>query len=873
MRAVGYCLVLLWPLAVWANDGARRDEVEAPVHQPVLTRAPELLEFSKAEYPPGAMAEGKTASVRLLVVIDETGAVAQTTVPEPVGDGFDEAATEAVRRFRFSPAEIDGVPGPVQIEYVYHFTLEPPPPEEAPAAPAATLMGRLLARGSRSMVEGGTVRCGDSADAQEATSDAEGRFRLEVPAGTCEVRVVAQGYRLFRAEEVLEPGQTTEVEFFLMPEAVGYETVVRGSRDRKEVVRRSLSKQELTKIPGTFGDPLRVVQNLPGVARAPSVAGFLLVRGANPNQTLTFIDGVEVPLIFHLGGGPSILNPEFIERIDFYPGGFGARYGRAVGGIVEAATKKGATDTLHGSVEIDLLDAGFFLEAPLAPGISIAAAGRRSYVDALLPWAIDTFVEPDPEGGTLSVVPVYYDYQLRLDLGARGQSSGSTGSVMAFGSDDQLAVAATGSGRNQDVALDVHTLFHRLKGDWTYRSGGFGNRLVPYLGYDLANLDFGQATFRADVFTAGLRDEAELMVNEHLTLRGGADVVYEHGWGETQLPVAALEYVPFPGSRPVVELETVSSVADAVDAALFVEGELKLGPVQVIPGLRGTWIQKLGAERTALDPRLYARWQVARSTLLKGSLGLYSQAPDATSFFDAPFGNPQITFERAFQTSLGVEHRFTEVLNLDVTGFYNRRFDLLVRPGRVIEGDDGSVTREALSNEGLGRAYGVEVMLRHEVTRDFFGWVAYTLSRSEVRLRGEPGYEPAAFDQSHILTAVGSYRLPWWGLEIGGRFRHSTGRPTVGLIGGADLYRTDGNAYTGTFTDPLARRFRAFNQLDLRVDKSFVFDRWTLTVYLDVQNVLNAQNVEGVIYDYRFRNSYEIAGLPILPVVGVKGSF
>ena len=162
-------------------------------------------------------------------------------------------------------------------------------------------------------------------------------------------------------------------------------------------MRRTLERQELQRIPGSFGDPVRVLQNFPGVARAPFIGGQLIVRGANPSQTLTYLDGVEIPALFHLGGGPSVISAEFIDKIDFYPGGFGARYGRAVGGAVDVSTRRGASDTWHGSLKIDLQDTGLFLEAPLTDKISVAGSVRRSYIDALLPLVLPQ----DPNGGAL----------------------------------------------------------------------------------------------------------------------------------------------------------------------------------------------------------------------------------------------------------------------------------------------------------------------------------------------------------------------------------------------------------------------------------------------------------------------------------------
>lgn len=871
--------LVLASFTAWAYEGeVRREQVDAGMHQPVLTKPPELVHFVEATYPPEAMAGGITASVRLRVTIAADGGVASAEVAEAKGHGFDEAALEAVRRFRFTPAEIDGAPAPVQIEYVYHFVLRTPAAEAdagtEPFRPVpATLAGEIVALGSRTRVPVATVRCGDAPDAPEAITDEQGRFSLVVEPGPCDVRVVANGYALFQTREELAPGARLEVVYHVVPRAIGFETVVRGDREKKEVVRRTLGRQELQRVPGTFGDPVRVVENLPGVARAAFLGGRLIVRGAAPDQTATLFDGVEIPLLYHLLGGPSVVNAEFLDRVDFFPGGFGARYGRVIGGIVDVATRKGASDTWHGSVDVDLLDAGLFLEAPLGPGVSAAVAARRSYVDALLPIVLPQ----DPAGGSLLILPRYWDYQARVDVGAvRGELRADRSNsyyVMAFGSDDVLKVVATGGGRNRDVTVDVHTVFHRVKGDWTFRSGELTSVLTPYVGYDLGRFAFGDTVLRGDVYNLGLREDLSLRFTRNLVGRGGVDLQFEHIIGTAQVPViAGAQYVSFPGAEPQTAMQRFERVINAFDGALFGEVDVEIGRLTITPGVRASYARLYGQDRLMAEPRLWVRFAPRDDFALKGSVGLYTQPPDPTELEPAPFGVPSLGHEKAIQASVGIEQRITDAVSVDLTGYFNRRYDLVVSPGTIIENPDGSITRNRFANEGLGRAYGLELLLRHEVTRNFFGWIAYTLNRSETRRAGEDPYEATPFDQTHILTAVGSYRLPH-GFEVGARFRYVTGEPTTPLQHRYDLYGADSNRFGSTRGEQFSARERPFHQLDVRIDKSFLFESWTLGVYLDVQNVYNATNVEARFTDYRFRTEYEVPGIPILPVLGVKGSF
>ncbi len=862
------------------EETVRRQLVDAGIHVPVLTRAPALLTFVEAQYPADAQKRGLAASVKLMITIGADGLVSEAVVTGPAGEGFDEAASAAVKQFVFTPAEVDFTPAPVQVEYVYNFVLKVPEDAGVEGAPllspdagaTAKLEGTLYARGSRGFVPGAIVRC-DNAPEKEAYSSEAGHFEIEVPAGVCEVRIVAADFEVFKTREPLEANETKEVKYYVMPKVSGYQTVVRDTKEKKEVVRRTLSRAEVQKIPGTFGDPIRVIQNFPGVARAPFGLGQLIVRGANPNQTLTFFDGVEIPLLFHLGGGPSIVNGEFLDRIDFFPGGFGARYGRAVGGVVDVASRRGAADTWHGVAKVDLLDASLFVEVPITDTISVAAAARRSYIDALLPLVLPK----DPQGGSLLVLPAYWDYQVRIDIGGKkgeklrdGQSSYS---LFAFGSDDTLKLVATGGGRNRDVTVDSQTTFHRLIGGWNYRTGNTTFKLTPYGGIDLAKVSFGPATLRADAYTVGVRADLGVDVTDYFTLRAGIDVFSKTLVGKAELPIlSGVQYVSFPGADPKVGTQQIDALVNTFDGALYTEADFTFGRFSATPGVRVSHAYIAGQVRDAIDPRLYARVQLFDSTAIKGSVGLFTQPPAGTDMQPPPFGTPSLTHERAFQTSLGMAQKITEFINIDVTGFYNRRFENVVGVGTTITNPDGTITTTRSSNRGLGRAYGMEVMLRHEVSKNFFGWVAYTLNRSEERVVDSGvDYVVSTFDQTHILTIVGSYKLPF-GFEIGARFRYVTGRPKSALMHDYDIYQADSNGYSGQFGPARASRIKDFHQLDIRLDKNFLFKTWTLTAYLDVQNVYNQANVEASFFDYRFRQEFEVPGIPILPVIGLKAS-
>jgi TonB dependent receptor len=270
------------------------------------------------------------------------------------------------------------------------------------------------------------------------------------------------------------------------------------------------------------------------------------------------------------------------------------------------------------------------------------------------------------------------------------------------------------------------------------------------------------------------------------------------------------------------------------------------------------------------DPRLAVRWMVSPSLTLKGGVGLYHQGPQlAVGEADAVFGNPDLGSRRALQTSLGVEWNIRPDLLLSVEGFYNRLWGIPVGTSALVE-RNGQLVPQNLVNDGRGRIYGLEVLFRQALTRRLFGWIAYTFSRSERLDRTGDPWRLFDYDQTHVLTAILSYKLGA-GWEVGGRFRYATGNPQTPIVGSIKDDNTD--TFVPLFGAVNSLRLPNFVQFDVRIDKVWTFNTWSLDLYLDVQNVTNTRSVEGTAYSYNFAQSAHFEGLPIVPILGVKATF
>src|SRR5262249_33371537 len=154
---------------------------------------------------------------------------------------------------------------------------------------------------------------------------------------------------------------------------------------------------------------------------------------------------------------------------------------------------------------------------------------------------------------------------------------------------------------------------------------------------------------------------------------------------------------------------------------------------------------------------------------------------------------------------------------------------------------------------------GGQMLLRQELTKGFFGWVTYSLIRSERRDHPDQDWRLLDFDQTHVLAVLASYQFGH-GFEGGARFRYTTGAPRTPVIGAFGA----GEDYDPIFGAHNSIRLPAFYQLDIRLERSMVFRRARLNVFLDVQNLTNRKNPEEIIYNTQYTVQNYITGLPTL---------
>lgn len=857
-----------------AADQPEADAGAAPAQ--ALSKPPRLLRFVEA-VPPASLAERGSVDVILTIDVDDTGKVTSVEVAQSAGAEYDAAAVAAARQFQFEPGEADGRPVPVRITYSYHFTFKPvPAPAAAPAAPAAALSGRVSRKGDRAPLAGVSVFI-DDGDARAVTG-ADGRFAVDalVPG---EHAVKLRGPTIAPIDTTVSLNPNKRLELTIYADAKErYKSTVRGKRAMLETVEQTLQAEEIQRIPGTQGDTLKAVQNLPGVARAPFGIGLLSVWGSAPADTRAYVDGVNIPTLYHFGGLRSTINSEMVQSLSFVPGGYQVERGLGLGGVIEVDSRQPRNDGFHGYAQIDLVDGSLMLEGPLGKKLSFAVAGRRSWLDSTLPLFT---------ANTIQLTPIYWDYQARLTWrpGPRDDVD-----VFFLGSDDQLDLAVNRDGTRSTTAAS-HIYFHRGMVRWTRRLHGGGTwSVVSSIGYDVPfqlGVQFGNVPTSIDARQVGysLRAAIDLPVRTWLRVYGGVD--YEGsrfvqdragvarpptGGGGSGAGAGGFGEEPgsFGGLTSGYAADSMTLFANhvapfvATKFAMFGE-RLALTPqfrlqVMTFSGYPGT-PDSFSSAYVRANPRVTLRYRLSEMVSLKAATGLYSQPP-ASEQFSRVFGNPDLGPQSGVHYVAGIDVDVTSTLHVETDLFWKDMSDLVVR-GEDPEGP-------ALVNDGIGRAYGAQLLVRQQMSRNFMGWVSYTFSRSERKDHANEDWHRFQFDQTHILTLIASYKLPR-GFQVGARFRYVTGNPTTPVVGA--FFDANADRYVALTGAPFSARLPPFNQFDLRVDKVWTFDRWRYSMYLDVQNVFAADNPEALSYNFDYTVATPVSGLPLLPILGIRGDF
>ncbi len=856
-------------LIMVGEDGPNTDTT-ADDSIPPLEKMPVLEKFVEADYPEEIYKQGIEGVVLLELLVSDSGIVDSVSVIKGVHPRLDSSAVMAACLFRFIPAVAGGETVPVLIQYEYRFELKEVIKK---IEEYVNFSGTLIERGTKKPIADAMVvitftdtlsdtilpvpfgvylqRLGTiegqylEEDRLVTITDSSGNFSFfSLPACTIRVSAPLPGYEDLDERELITPHEETSVIYYIRRVSYSdYEVVVHYRAEEKEVSRRQITLSEVKRVPGLGGDAVKVVQAMPGVARPIFGSGSIVVRGAPTWDSQFYLDGVLLPRLYHFGGLKSVYNSDALAAVDFYPGGFNTRYGNGIAGVIEITGRSAKTDRWHGNVDVSTMDGSFLVEGPVTDKLSLMGSARRSFIGDILGW----FVENSEMEFPFSVTPFYWDYLLRGDYDFNKNHQMY---CTLFGGRDSLTFlfpAVKGGSTEINEATDqlgIKQTFHMGIVGWDWQ---INDKCENSLRYSLTFDNDRQSVFgfylsELNSVRNNLRNQLTYMLGDKSRIAVGLDC-------------DVLNYntiLIIPEENGVIQRDTSDNWTFG-DFGVYVNLEWKpLNNLLIMPGLRYDYYPELHYNGSLIpefwdytsfnnrrgisgEPsvRLTTRYEFIKKHTAKLSAGNYSQTPKPLGqVIHKTWGDPGMPATKSAHYVFGYEWQITDLLRSDIQFYMNRQWDI----PRYAEPEDldlSNTDQKLWIGDGEGRMYGMEIMLRHDRSERFFGWLAYSLSKAERYNPTTRNWELYGEDETHNIQLVASWHLrrDW---DLGLRARYVTGKPTTPVIG--SIEDENGNFIEPIFGSRNSDRLGPFFQLDLRVDKKFVFNKWMFSVYLDLIN-------------------------------------
>jgi outer membrane receptor protein involved in Fe transport len=722
------------------------------------------------------------------------------------------------------------------------------------------IQGLLLEKGTRRALADITVyiRATNSKKVVETlTTDKDGRFQFQLVPGKYTVIVAAVGYD--KLEEELKVNQNSDKDLTLriVPTTINpYQIVVRSQKKSVEVSKRKLNTEEAVKIPGSNRDVLSSIKSLPGINSSSAFNGYgngIVIRGSSQDDSLFLAnnhsigDFSKTGGLYHFGGFESIIEPELVESVDYIAGGFSAEYGNALGGVIDLNIKDPRTDRLGGFANLSFLSTSLMLEGPISAKDSIAFSFKRGFLDQYIKMT-ESIQEEENDGTKFIEYPNYYDgtaiyrHEFSDESDFKLTAVGKSDSVEA--KDDVEYVSERSSNR----AL-LEDKYISLIGEWEIKSGAFKSLLTPIITYSYSNDFFGDRAYHRQSFdTYELKEKIEYQLNQTHQLKAGMGLRINQAKIDSYSSTTPKEGEVYDEDY---DIETrLKKDFTMYYPSLFLMDQIEIGRFTLTPGIHS--IYDSHNEQALFDPRLSLIYALTEATSLKGATGVYSQMPQYDECVE-PWGTKGLKPEKSIHGVLGAEHQFGENLTLDVQTYYKSFYDLAVRI------DDTDPTR--FGNDGGGFAYGAEILLRHQMTDHFFGWISY--GYSVARRKDGPDKDERYFDSDmpHNFIAVANYKPNrYW--SFGMKYQYASGLPYTDLLHTETVYDVDKDVYYPVYDGPINEdRLDAHQQLDFRIDKYWIFNDFIMSTYLDVRNVLQTKNIFQKVYNKDYTQSEDFLNI------------
>jgi len=731
-------------------------------------------------------------------------------------------------------------------------------------------------------------------------TDLEGNYRIaNITPGSYNLIVSFVGYKSQTRYNIIVKSKGNPAYNFILKESTEVlEEVIISRNDKISRPRetplstQTLSAVEIATYPGSNNDVVQVAQTLPGVS--PSIGGFrndLIIRGGAPNETVYYLDGMEVPNINHFGtqgsaGGPvGLVNVSFISDVTLSTSAFGAQYDNPLSGVLQFKQRSGNKRNFAGNFRVSASEAALTVEGPLfkkeneTSKTTFLASVRRSYLQFLF------------EVIGLPIRPNYWDYQYKLN---HVIDKYNTISFIGIGSIDDFSVESPDDfDEEQQANLDQSPFIiqrtNAIGITWQNRfkdGSGFMQTTISnnYLKNEFTR--YSDSENETGVIFKNDALESETKLRHKLTkfygdwkIKVGLNAQYSSYENSTEdllnnsifnTEIAFVKYGFFANvTRSFLNNKLDLSFGFRMDDDSFIEEDNLL---------------------STFSPRISVSYEFKEDWKINASIGRYYKLPPYTILGfrnnNGQLVNNDIDYTVSDHYVIGLQHYFGPPSSISIEGFYKKYDDYPVSVrDRVSLANKGAgfevLGSEDVESVGRGRTYGLELQFQQKLTNNFYGIFSYTWFYSEFTGFDRSLYLPSTWDSRHLLSFTGGMKLKrnW---ELSARYRFAGETPFVPIDQQATLIN-----YPEVVLDYKRlgqEKLGVFSQFDIRIDKKWNFKKYSLNLFLEAQNILSQdipeptqfglnRNSNGQIQLPRSLVSIENDASQVIPSIGIVVDF
>ena len=611
---------------------------------------------------------------------------------------------------------------------------------------------------------------------------------------------------------------------------------------------QTFSAVEIETYPGGNNDITKVIQSMPGIS--PSIGGFrndIIIRGGAPNESVYYLDGIEIPNINHFStqgsaGGPvGMLNVSFIREVTLSSSAFGAEYDNPLSGVLSFEQRLGNPNRFGGNFRLGASEAALTLEGPLLrkdkgkpAKTTLLFSVRRSYLQFIF------------ELIGLPIRPDYWDFQWKVN---HEIDSYNTLTFLGLGTIDDFSVKAPNdfdalqqATIEQVPIIEQKTITVGVSWSRKYKNGKGAmttaistNRLQNIFSRYQDNTQKTGIIFKNDSYEQETKLRYQtLHYLDEWKLATGTNIQYADYFNDTQSILYNINY---------------STGIDFLKYGFFAKGERKFFDDNLGLSFGFRFDADTFSEGSSLmdnfSPRLSLTYNLTENQTWKmnASVGRYYKIPTYTMLGYQnnlrTFVNQKAKYTQSDHFVMGIEFAPGNASRVTLEGFYKKYsqypISLIDEVSIANKGGDFEVLgNEAIATEGRGKSYGIEALYQQKLAKNFYGVFAYTYFHSQFTTAiGD--YLPSVWDSRHLISFSGGYKLKrnW---EISARWRFSGKTPYVPVDQIASL-----SAYPEIVLDydQLGNvKLDPFNLADIRFDKKWNFKRYAFNFYFEIQNFL-----------------------------------